>query len=58
MKLKSEERELEKLLAEYGNKHFECGVCDIQSRPIEEYRKLAKEAKQLRSEIIKWWRES
>lgn len=58
MKLKSEERELEKLLTEYGNKQFECGVCDMQNRPIEEYRKLAKEAKQLRFNIIAWWRES
>jgi hypothetical protein len=58
MKLKSEERELEKMLTEYGNKQFECGVCDVQSGPLDEYKKIAKEAKQLRAKIIEWWRGS
>jgi hypothetical protein len=58
MKLHSDRRELEKMLTEYGNKQFECGVCDVQSGPLDEYKELAKDAKQLRKKIIEWWRES
>lgn len=58
MKSQSKRIELEKMLIEYGDKQFECGVCDLQNVPISEYSKLLKEAKQLKEKIIDHWRES